>query len=281
MFAVRSVYMAREELIRLDLMEFDEFVSHHYTALADDEIRHNVLLAIMRRRKANPDLQVRIWHLGPPGSCAIQQPGYGIVLGALDREQTQALARDVVNEDFPSVMGPDMSATWFVEASAGLGTDYPNVMAQTIHAIDHQPRHPACDGHARLATGDDVNLVLDWLAAFVDEAVPEDQPPTLDDVRQRIERQRVYLWCADEHPVAMSCVGRQLDAGIAIAPVYTPPGLRRRGYAGAATAAIVEETLRRGYRFACLFTDDSNPASTRCYANIGFRPYCKANMYRK
>ncbi|MGI9411206.1 MAG: GNAT family N-acetyltransferase [Hyphomicrobiaceae bacterium] len=262
-------------------MDFDEFAAQHYSALAGDEIRHNVLLAILRRRRADPDLHVRVWHFGQPGCCAVQQRGYGIVLAAAKREQVQSLAGDVAKEDIPSVMGPDDTATWFVEASADLGTDYPNMMAQTIHALDHQPRHPNCDGNARLATRDDIGLVLEWLTAFVDEAVPEDQEPTLEDVRQRIEKKRVYLWCVDERPVAMSCVGRQLEAGIAIAPVYTPPELRRRGYAGAATAEIVEQALRRGYRFACLFTDDSNPAATRCYANIGFRPYCKSNMYRK
>ena len=242
-------------------MKFEEFSALHYAALARDEIRHNVILSILKRRKNDPDLQARTWHLGVPGACAVQQNGYGIVLGAVDREQARALALEVVGDSIPSVLGPDDTAKWFVEASADVGESFPDLMAQTIHVIDHLPRHLSCEGVSRLASSADAERVLEWMKAFVDEAVPHDQPPTLEDVRQRIDKQRVYFWCVDDKPVAMSCVGRQLEAGIAIAPVYTPPAFRRRGYAGAATAAIVAEVLRRGQRFACLYTDDSNAAA--------------------
>ena len=262
-------------------MDFDEFSAFHYAALARDEIRHNVILAILKRRRLDPDLHVRTWQLGGPGACAVQQQGYGIVLGAVDRKQSRTLAHEVAGDAIPSVLGPDETAKWFVAASTEVGENFPNLMAQTIHVLDHDPRHPLCAGNARLATSADAERILEWMKAFVDEAVPEDQPPTLADVGQRIEKQRVYLWCVDDEPVAMSCVGRQLEAGIAIAPVYTPPMFRRRGYAGAATAAIVTEVRRRGLRFACLYTDDRNSAAVRCYANIGFRPHCKSNLYRK
>lgn len=262
-------------------MDFDAFAAQHYPALARDEARYNLLLAILKRGMRDAPHSIRFWSLGGPGCCAVQQAGFGIVLGAVDRASAEALAREVAPEDIQSVMGSDDTAQWFVREAARLGTHYPSVMTQTIRVIDHPPVHPGCDGAARLATEADVIRVLEWLQAFVKEAVPEDKLPTLHDASQRIANGRVYLWCLDERPVAMSCVGRQLDNGVAIAPVYTPPGHRCRGFAGAATAAIVDEVLARGNRYACLFTDDSNPASIRCYAKIGFRPHCKANRFQR
>lgn len=262
-------------------MDFEAFAALHYPALSRDEVRHNVPLAILKRGLRDAALQIRFWTLGGPGCCALQQPGYGIVLGAVDRAGAAALAREVAADDIPDVMGSDDTALWFVREAARHGQDYPDVMEQTIHVIDHPPVHPSCEGAARLAVAADAPLVLAWLEAFVKEAVPDDQMPTLHDASQRIANGRVYLWCIDDAAVAMSCVGRELDNGVAIAPVYTPPEHRCRGYAGAATAAIVEEILARGNRYACLYTDDSNPASTRCYAKIGFRPHCKANKFQR
>ncbi|MGI9424649.1 MAG: hypothetical protein ACR2PA_15750, partial [Hyphomicrobiaceae bacterium] len=131
-------------------MDFKAFTERHYAALSGDEVRHNVLLAILKRGQNDPDLAVRTWNLGQPGCCAVQQHGYGIVLGDVDREAAEMLAREVDGENIRSVMGPDDTARWFVEAARGLGIDYPNVMAQTIHVLDHQPKPPNCDGKVRL-----------------------------------------------------------------------------------------------------------------------------------
>jgi predicted GNAT family acetyltransferase len=262
-------------------MNLKQFAERHAPALAADEIRHNVLLAVLKLGLHDPSVPVSTWDLGKPGCCAIQQQGRGILLGDVGEADTRDLARIVADQDIPSVMGAGETARWFVEASRNLGRDFPNLMAQTIQVLDHAPSVQPRDGAVRLARQDDVDLVFHWLCDFVTEAVPHDPPPTREEANRRIEESLAYLWCLDDQPVAMSCVGRVLERGVAIAPVYTPPEHRCRGYAGAATGAIVEEVLKRGYRYAYLFTDDSNPASNRCYANIGFRPYCKANMYRR
>jgi predicted GNAT family acetyltransferase len=67
-----------------------------------------------------------------------------------------------------------------------------------------------------------------------------------------------------------------LSNSAAIAGVYTPPELRGRGYAGSATAAVVELIYAKGRKSACLYTDLRNPASNRCYEKIGFKPYCES-----
>jgi predicted GNAT family acetyltransferase len=59
--------------------------------------------------------------------------------------------------------------------------------------------------------------------------------------------------------------------------VHTPP--ERRGYAGAATAAVAARILAEGKTAVCLYTDLRNAASNRCYAKIGFEPHCDSWHY--
>jgi len=79
----------------------------------------------------------------------------------------------------------------------------------------------------------------------------------------------------------MAAIARRTRNAAAIAPVYTPPALRSKGYGGSVTAAAVEQAFAEGKTIACLYTDLRNPASNRCYARIGFRPVCDAWVYRR
>ena len=56
-----------------------------------------------------------------------------------------------------------------------------------------------------------------------------------------------------------------------IAPVYTPPGFRGRGYATSLVAQMSRELLARGKRRLFLTTDIANATSNAIYARIGFR----------
>ncbi len=262
-------------------MDIETFFDMHYATLASDEVRHNVLLNILRRARDNPDGGIRFWGLERAGACAMQQPGFGIVLGDVTAQEASTLAQRLRDEAYLSVMGTGQTAAQFVAAARTHGHTFDKVMCQTIHLLDQEPLRPEVAGHAQLATESDVDVVDAWLTAFSDEAVPEDPPRPPGDAARRIADERVFLWWRDDRPVAMSCLARMHDAGFAIAPVYTPPEARCQGYAGAATAALIEQMYGRGYKFAYLFTDDSNPASNRCYAKLGFRPYCDAAIHHR
>ena len=70
-------------------------------------------------------------------------------------------------------------------------------------------------------------------------------------------------------------------AGVArIAPVYTPPEHRGRGYASNAVAALRRRALERGVRSCMLYTDLANPTSNAIYQKIGYRPVCDSRNYR-
>jgi RimJ/RimL family protein N-acetyltransferase len=263
-------------------MELAEFVAMHGPALEARVARNNLILGILDRAQTMAEPRLQLWSLGAPGACAIKTPlpGRGIILGELDRAQCEALARITADVDYPSVAGPDDSPKWFVEAAEALGIRFePAPLAQRIHALSRPPSRPQAPGHARLAGPDDVDLVHEWALAFTAEAAPEDGIPPREHSEQMIADGRRFLWVVDGAPVSMAGLGRLIRDCASISPVYTPPELRARGYAGAVTSAVVDAIFAGGRRTACLYTDLANPYSNRCYAKLGFEPVCDAWVY--
>src|SRR5262249_24495124 len=98
-------------------------------------------------------------------------------------------------------------------------------------------------------------------------------------VEKAAARGRFLYWLSKDRPVSLAAVARRLRHSAAIAPVYTPPELRGRGYGGSATAAVADRAFAEGQSAVCLITNLRNPISNRCYAKIGFRPYCDSWHY--
>ena len=71
---------------------------------------------------------------------------------------------------------------------------------------------------------------------------------------------------------------RGLRTVAGIGSVFTPVEKRGRGYAGSVTAALCERIFAEGMSAACRYTDLRNPYSNRCYAKIGFKPYCDSGI---
>ena len=74
------------------------------------------------------------------------------------------------------------------------------------------------------------------------------------------------VWRVDGEAVSIAGTTRAVAGVARVAPVYTPPEHRGRGYAAAATAAVTRAAARRrGTRDVLLFTDLANPTSNRLY----------------
>ena len=132
---------------------------------------------------------------------------------------------------------------------------------------------PAPAGTARLATHAELDLVMDWLAAFRHEAEPGAPALSRDLYVDRVDRQLVWLWLDPQgDPVSMA--GRNpTSAGVSrIGPVYTPPDARRHGYAAGATAVCSQDALDSGAEHVVLYTDLANPTSNGIYRRLGYRP---------
>jgi RimJ/RimL family protein N-acetyltransferase len=252
-------------------MRIAEFIEFHRPALEASEAKYNLILGILGQQVA-PDL--RRWTIGSAGACAIQSPGYPIVLGALAEAQCHRLAEETSALELPGVVGCDDTAAWFVDRAVALGHAFAEPIPQRIWALSDRPNYPSVPGRARQVGPDDVALFADWMTAFHDEASPHDPAFSREQLQKAAGAGHHLFWIVDGQPVSMAGIVRRTRHSGTIAAVYTPPPLRGRGYAGSVTAAAVERVFAEGKTAACLYTDLRNPFSNRCYAKIGFKPVC-------
>jgi RimJ/RimL family protein N-acetyltransferase len=260
-------------------MDLQEFAQLHVPALEADEIRFNVQIAITTAAVEEAQPGFFHWTLGAPGHCATQSPGRAILLGNLDRSECRELARAVLDRDYPGVVGAGETARWFAEYATEMGAKFQDPIPQRIHVLSSRPRYPRSDGAPREAGAADTTLLFEWLAGFHKEAVPHEPPPERANVEKAAVSGRFLFWTSDGQPVSVAAISRRLRNTAAIAPVYTPPERRSRGYGGSATAAVADRAFAEGKSSVCLYTDLRNPVSNHCYAKIGFEPYCDSWHY--
>jgi hypothetical protein len=129
---------------------------------------------------------------------------------------------------------------------------------------------PGPAGRARVASGADTDLLVRWLAEFAAETddVHDDSAAGIAD---RLSYGGLTLWEVDGRPVALAGHNRPAAGVVRVGPVFTPRDQRRRGYGGAATAAVSQAALETGATVV-LFTDLGNPTSSALYPRLGYRP---------
>ena len=130
------------------------------------------------------------------------------------------------------------------------------------------PRPP---GQARVAGAGDRSLLIAWSEAFHREAQsgPENLVAMVDD---RLSYRGLTLWEDTGQPVSMAGLTRMAAGQVRVGPVYTPPGLRGKGYAGAVTCTVSQAARDAGAGQVLLFTDLANPTSNALYQRLGYEP---------
>jgi len=137
--------------------------------------------------------------------------------------------------------------------------------------LARSPRRLAASGRMRELRADEHDLILDWQAAFIVEVgMPDDPESVRKKTLRRLEQGGFRVW-DDDGVVAFAGYGSGGDTA-RMAPVYTPPRFRCRGYASALVAEISRELLEGGKRALFLTTDVASPTSNSIYQRIGYRP---------
>jgi len=180
-----------------------------------------------------------------------------------------------VNGDVPTV--ERFAGAWLEGTALHARTAF----EQRLYALGtlHRP-DPLPPGRARTAADADLDLAAQWLRAFQQEAgVPATDVERV--ARASIDDRRLWLW-EDEGGSVVALAGRTAPAARVsrVAPVYTPPACRRRGYGAAVTAACTADALDRGADHVVLFTDLANPTSNAIYQRIGYRPMTDRRVVR-
>ena len=147
-------------------------------------------------------------------------------------------------------------------------------MSQRIYACDQVVVRIYSPGRFRPAIEGEEGLLTHWAADFCREGGIQDEvADTIARIPNQIARRSLYVWETDQ-VVSMAAVQRETAHGIAISLVYTPPLLRKQGYATSCVATLTQRMLDTGKKFCCLYTDLTNPTSNAIYQKIGYEPVC-------
>lgn len=103
---------------------------------------------------------------------------------------------------------------------------------------------------------------------------------TLNQIKQDIKEHKIFLLEDNNQPVSMARKAGKTPNGSLINFVYTPPHLRRKGYATECVAKLSNLLLEEGNSYCFLFTDLANPISNSIYQKIGYRPVIDLDQYK-
>jgi GNAT superfamily N-acetyltransferase len=231
----------------------------------------------MRELAGGGDELLGFWQ--PPGEAVagvfMHTPPYPAALTAMPPAAAAALAATLAGEGraIPGANGNPAAVEAFAAAWAertGVTTTVHRRMR--LHRLDALvPPDPIAPGTPAVARAEHRDLVIAWYEAFgaeIDEPAG-DVRPAVDD---RIAYGGITLWLVDGEPVSLAGRTRTVAGMARVAPVYTPPAHRGRGYGAAATATVTRAALADGVDELLLYTDLGNPTSNRLYARLGYKP---------
>lgn len=127
------------------------------------------------------------------------------------------------------------------------------------------------------------NIIRQWGREFILEALPDRTPEMIEQslghFKEDIVEGRIVLLFDNDVPVSMARKAGKSINGNAVNLVYTPPQLRKKGYATECVAKLSKLLLEEGNSYCFLFTDLSNPTSNSIYQKIGYRPIMDVDEY--
>ena len=260
--------------------------------LLEREAEHNLMIGLASRLQTNPRLYGEDAYMAAllegdeVVAASLRTPPHNLILSEMSGDlDLEPLAEDVASVfgSLPGALGPSAAVERFVgvwQARTGVGARIG--IRQRSYQAEEALLPDGVPGELRPYREGDRELVLDWMDAFVAEALPggtpEDSAGWLD---RRLDEPAggVTLWEDGGEAVSLGSFGGPTPNGIRIGPIYTPPELRRRGYASALTAEITRMLLDGGRRFCFLFTDLANPTSNSIYQRIGYRPVTDVDQW--
>jgi predicted GNAT family acetyltransferase len=222
------------------------------------------------------------WWTGTGAGAFVHTPGWPVVLTAMTETAAIALAdllighrRMLAGVNGIAARADAFAARWQQATGPRAGSRV--FQRQRLFRLGElTPPAPPPPGRARLATAADRDLLTAWNEAFYAET--QDGPRRLGSsggpavLDRRLGYGGQLVWETGGRLVATAARTPVVGAMARIAPVYTPPAERGRGYGGAVTVATSQAARAAGAREVVLFTDLANPTSNALYQRLGFRP---------
>ncbi len=190
-------------------------------------------------------------------------------------ECTEKMADSLAGEGWkvPGVVGPNpLARTMINKLAAACGKRYKLDQQLRLYALESVETPIPSRGRLRNVGAAEAELIIRWwFEARVEMFGKADPEEARQTAIYRVEDGDVYVW-EDAEPVSMAIKTRPTKRGICIGMVFTPPQLRRRGYATACVGELSRQLLREDRGFCSLYADLMNPTSNSIYQKIGYRP---------
>ena len=232
------------------------FLRHTRAELEANEAANSLMLGICERLARHPERVKAAPCLktveGQDGLvlAAMMTPPHKLVVYGHQGDIASAarvLVQDLVGEgwEVPGILGPGEAAKGVAEAwSEVTGRGYGLEQRLRVLVLRKVTGPEPSRGRLRRAAEADVELVARWWYAFYREIFGEaDQEEANRGAGLRIGEGDIYLW-EDGQPVSMAMRTRPTRNGISVGLVYTPPELRRRGYASACVGELSRTRLK-------------------------------------
>ncbi|WP_093798548.1 GNAT family N-acetyltransferase [Streptomyces sp. Wb2n-11] len=262
--------------------DLDEYLAAAGAAVAARPAENTLLLTVagtLRRRGSDAygEGTPRYgWWRGADGrvdGALLWTPPHAMLVGTVPAEAVAPLAGACVTFGGPAVSAERGTAEALAAEWRRTGVEVTTLVEQRLYRLGElTPPDPAPPGRARVATAADRKLLVEWADAFHEDIgagrTGSGAGRAVDD---RIAYGGLTLWERDGVPVSMAGVSRPAAGAVRVAPVYTPPERRGRGYAAAVTAAVSGAARDAGADEVLLFTDLANPTSNGVYRRIGYR----------
>ena len=266
-----------------------EFLKRALAFLEEREAENNLLLGISSWLATHPEPSLQTPYFatveknGDVQAAALMTPPHNLALSRAKKECLPPIVEHASREALvlPGVVGPAETSQTFAEMWAEkTGGTFQLHKLLRIFQLSQVTPPPRVGGRMRLASENDVHTLVRWIRDF---SVDIEEPQSRDEASESLQRllidHRLYVW-EDRELCSMAAWSGPTTHGVRINFVYTPPGLRGRGYASACVAALSQSMLDSGKTFCCLFTDLSNPTANKIYQRIGYRPVSDFAEYR-
>ena len=274
--------------------DISEFYNLAIPFLLENEAENNLLLGILNVIREDPHrygvsmpVLVSVFDGNQLKLISLRTPPFNQILSYTDDLRSIDSLVDALNKnttDLPGVLGSKEGAEKFTKLwckEKALKTNL--TMNERIYKLIKVAEDTL--GNRKFIKADDSfkELIFKWGREFMVEALSESEVKIWDNWKMHFQRsldeERIFLLLNNGLPVSMARKAGKTPNGTTVNLVYTPPSLRRRGYATECVAKLSQLLLDEGNKFCFLFTDLLNPTSNSIYQKIGYRPIIDVDQY--
>jgi uncharacterized protein len=267
-----------------------QFLERVQPFLLRREAEHCLILGLLHELQAGEvwgavsPLMASVEERGEIAAVVLMTPPRNLIISWTSEDSTiETIARELHAKGvgIPGVNGSAAIAQKFALLWSQLsGRSFRIHMAQRIYQLSRVISKTRAAGRLREPDEADDELLRRWRAAFSVDVEGIDREEAERSAAHPLPKsRRPVLWDVEGVAVSMAGFSGPTPNGIRIGPVYTPPELRGRGFAGACVAALSQKLLDDGRKFCFLYTDLANPTSNHVYQTIGYEPVTDATVY--